>query len=204
MYDPDTKAPLACGAITRVAGTPAPDASANADAGLHLRIETLATLAGACLAKAPGRTSPEPCPVPEDLVACARTHCDQDECLKRCPDYAQCIEDAEDQCVPLCPPTTVECTQCWTNELDCALNFCAPLLACADPPKPGGTCDMLRECCKSQAMEGVRTSCLSTIELLISLGGDTSCDSATVDVGFTENIHKSDKCPWGTKPDSEP
>jgi hypothetical protein len=104
-----------------------------------------------------------------------------------------------------CPPVSIECNNCLNDLTSCTLlGFCASMFACADPPKPGGDCDEIRDCCNAQTVDERKAACLAALDTLIPIVGELGCTSAQADQGFTLLFHKSPECPWGTRPESVP
>ena len=137
----------------------------------------LAQAAGICTL----RPSPDAgCPDPGRLVDCACTHCDLSACLANCSDYVTCLQEESATCANDCPAPPA-CAACLSQMGECEYGFCLDVVGCATPT-PGGPCSKLEACCE---LQGPRVqSCLYTVQVVETLGGDTSCVGLMHDQDF--------------------
>jgi hypothetical protein len=198
--DPDTLQPVACGQI--VAGVEAPIAGAGvaADSVVNVRMEVRAQFAGWCLAQKIVKASSDNCPNPQALIDCSETRCQLSTCLASCADYAACLDKAPDPCAAMSDcAMSAACTECNSKLVQCSLNLCFDVLACAPPITPDGPCVKLEACCASQAERA--EVCLDLVKRLERLSGDPSCYGVMFDEDFKHNlINDTPECDFGAVP----
>lgn len=203
LYHPEAPdRPLACGAITRVPGTP-PDPATLPPLPVA-RAEVEAQLAGICLGRNMSSMWDDTCPNAENLAQCAKTHCELEPCLRHCSNYVSCLEASPDNCTAACFPDGGECGKCMGDVLLCAVNgFCAEQLHCAKPT-PGGPCSELEACCMRQG-ERAQVCLKLARQLAAQGGGDNACISFAQDEDFLTNLIYDPVCTFSfVPPKTEP
>jgi hypothetical protein len=96
-----------------------------------------------------------------------------DDCQDGCADYYDCIQDADDPCMPTgCTPSS-QCSSCISGASSCFLD-CIDLIMCGET-MAGGACDQLEECCATFSMPDV---CEQLASAARAGGGDMACEMA--------------------------
>jgi hypothetical protein len=182
---PLTGEPLACGVIAREQDAikvelPAADASPRA--------EVRGLLTGLCQFRLFPNTGPS-CPDVAALVECADLHCDVGACLQTCQDYASCLDGMSgDACASAAScPLTAECSQCQNDLASCMYGFCPEHVTCSPAITPDGPCNKLEGCCALQGKNA--DTCLSTIQTIVTFGGDANCVGSMNDWDVLAHLH---------------
>jgi hypothetical protein len=128
------------------------------------------------------------CPDAEAMLECATVHCDLGNCLQACQDYTRCLDQGSDVCIAMTSCVmTAECALCQSQLSTCSLGFCAEHSFCAPPLTADGPCSKLEGCCLLQG-EGA-ASCLTTLQTIVTLGGDVNCASGMHDWDVLAHFH---------------
>lgn len=149
------------------------------DAGTRLPPEAL--VLGVCQVQSlnPGGTS---CTGLDDVIECARDHCNVGDCVNACNDFLQCVQAAEDECPATARcPNHQACLNCIAENVVCAWSgACAGLFKCGSTTD-GGACDKLEACCMLQSN---RTACLGFVQGARMFSGDPVCEMFIHEPGF--------------------
>lgn len=110
----------------------------------------------------------------EEYSECVQDMCSVQDCMDNgCEAYFDCVEDAEDPCMPTgCTPTS-DCTACLLDVGTCSADNCFDLIMCGEVTA-GGACDQLDDCCDAQP-ESMRMVCEQAASGSRAAGGDELC-----------------------------
>jgi len=109
----------------------------------------------------------------EEYSACVEDMCSVQDCMSRgCQAYFDCVEDAEDPCMPTgCSLPTGDCANCLADVGTCTLDNCFELIMCGETTT-GGACDQLDDCCATNSMPMI---CQQAASGARAAGGDELC-----------------------------
>jgi hypothetical protein len=109
----------------------------------------------------------------DEYSACVEDMCSVQDCASRgCQAYFDCVEDAEDPCMPTgCTLPTGDCAACLAEVGTCMVENCVSLIMCGETT-PGGACDQLDDCCAANSMPML---CEQAVSGARSFGGDETC-----------------------------
>jgi hypothetical protein len=128
-----------------------------------------------CMAEEMMGTSTTDCDGIEEYSACVQDMCSVQDCASRgCQAYFDCVEDAEDPCMPTgCTLPTGDCAACLADVGTCTLDNCFELIMCGETAA-GGACDELDDCCEAQP-DSMRMICMQAASGARAAGGDNLC-----------------------------
>jgi len=113
------------------------------------------------------------------LTACAKDQCGLGDCTGVCGGLVSCAVAAGDACSAQCARTT-ECNDCLDKTIGCVVPGCLGTLVCTTTTR-GGTCDQVRSCCGAAKDASTQQMCLSAVELISQLSGDSGCLAGSKD-----------------------
>jgi hypothetical protein len=116
----------------------------------------------------------------EEYSACVEDMCSVQDCASRgCQAYFDCVENAEDPCMPTgCSLPTGDCAACLADVGTCTVNNCIRLIMCGET-STGGSCDQLDDCCAAQP-DNTRMLCEAGASAARAGGGDEACEMLRV------------------------
>jgi hypothetical protein len=128
-----------------------------------------------CMVEQMMGTSTTDCDGIEEYSACVEDMCDVQDCTNRgCQTYFDCVQDAEDPCMPTgCALPTGDCAACLADVGTCTLDNCFELIMCGETAA-GGACDELDGCCAAQP-DSMRMLCEQAASGARAAGGDNFC-----------------------------
>ena len=189
VLDPDTGAPLACGAIVADTTKPSGIAPPPPSAAVVHKLAGLCIFALAGGVGGPGAGSPQ-C-LTDELATCTLDYC-VEPCVAQCTDYVGCLASSERPCEAACGPSEA-CAICLADATSCTVGFCGDhLKACAPPSTPDGPCAELRMCCTRQGP--LEDACFQFATMIEGFGGDPSCLGTLNDWDFNTNFAYRSPC----------